>query len=368
MADDDETVVVLEGEQATEEPNTSERPRNADGTFAPAFAGAGSGRPEPAEDLAEQFKALQREAEGNRHARDEAVRRAQALEQEAIRARNSEAQARSQVAGSQYESIVSGIAAADAEAQAAEQEYAKAYDAGDALAMAKAQRKMAAAESQKVYLGAGKSDLEARHQAASEAPPQRRAEPAERRASGDPVEAFLQSRTEPTRNWLRAHPEHARAFALNMAGGASTEDVRRASKLTAAHNDALAEGIDPDTPAYFSHLEAYIAPREAPQKTPASAGAGSNGATQQSQSRRRSSVPVAPVQASSGGTQGGGPTVRLSKGEVEAATDGLTLVWNYDDPSPEKKFKKGDAIGIREMAKRKLEMQKQGAYDKSIAE
>ena len=360
MADDDETVVVLEGEQTTTDQTqtvTTERARNADGTFAAIQ------KTEPAEELAEQFKALQRESEGNKHARDEALRRAQALEQETIRARHGEAQARSQVAGSQYESIVSGIAAADAEAQAAEQEYAKAYDSGDAIAMAKAQRKMAAAESQKVYLGATKSDLEARHSSpGSEAPPQRRAESAERWPSGDPVEAFLQSRTEPTRNWLRAHPEHARAFALNMAGGASTEDVRRANKLTAAHNDALAEGIDADTPAYFSHLESFIGPKQA-EKTN-----GAGDGTRPPNSKRRSSVPVAPVQASSGGTQGGGPTVRLSKGEVEAATDGLTLVWNYDDPSPQKKFRKGDPIGIQEMARRKLEMQKQGLYDKSVAE
>ena len=59
--------------------------------------------------------------------------------------------------------------------------------------------------------------------------------------------------------------------------------------------------------------------------------------------------------------------MRLTQGEARAATDG-TLVWNYDDTSPQKRFKKGDAIGHQEMARRKQALQKQGAYDKSYTE
>ncbi len=230
--------------------------------------------------------------------------------------------------------------------------------------MAKAQRKIANAEARKVRLDEAKADIEARHQRSQEEQPQRRAEqqqPERRTQQGDPVEAFLATRTDATRNWLRAHPDHARSFAMNMVGGASTEDVRRAKKLTAAHEDALAEGIDPDTPAYFSHLESFIGPKAAPEKV------NGNGSTQ-IPNRRRSTVPVAPVQASAGGTSGGGPEVRLTKDEAKAATDGITIVWNYDDPSPQKKFKKGDPIGIQEMARRKHELTKRGAYDRSYTE
>ena len=60
--------------------------------------------------------------------------------------------------------------------------------------------------------------------------------------------------------------------------------------------------------------------------------------------------------------------MRLTKGEAQSATDG-TLVYNFDDPSGHKKFKKGDPIGIEEMARRKREMKKQGLYDRNyIAE
>jgi hypothetical protein len=353
MADEDETIVVLDSEPGTEEAKgAAEKPRNPDGTFAPVA------KTEPAADLAEQFKALQARSEANEHAREAAVRRAQALEQETFRARHEAEQARNAVAGSQYESVTSGIAAAESEAAAAEQEYAKAFESGDAAAMARAQRKIANAEARKVRLDEAKSDIEIRHQRAQEEQP-RRAEQQRHQPVGDPVETFLASRTEPTRNWLKAHPQHARAFALNLSGGASTEDVRRAKKLTAAHEDALAEGIDPDTPAYFSHLESFIGPK--PEKT--------NGATNghQQPAKRRASVPVAPVQSSPGGTNGGGAEVRLSKGEANSATDG-SLVWNYDDPSPQKRFKKGDPIGVQEFARRKHEMTKLGHYDRTYTE
>ena len=59
--------------------------------------------------------------------------------------------------------------------------------------------------------------------------------------------------------------------------------------------------------------------------------------------------------------------VRLSKGEAASATDG-TLIWNYDDPSGQKRFRKGDPIGVQEMARRKLALQQAGQYDKSFTE
>jgi hypothetical protein len=46
---------------------------------------------------------------------------------------------------------------------------------------------------------------------------------------------------------------------------------------------------------------------------------------------------------------------------VKSATDG-TLVWNYNDPSGQNKFKKGDPIGTQEMARRKQSLSKAGRY------
>jgi hypothetical protein len=75
---------------------------------------------------------------------------------------------------------------------------------------------------------------------------------------------------------------------------------------------------------------------------------------------------VAPVGNSSanGGSPSSGNEVRLSAREAAAATDG-THVHNYDDPSGQKKYKKGDPIGIQEFARRKKKLQEQGAYDRT---
>ena len=76
--------------------------------------------------------------------------------------------------------------------------------------------------------------------------------------------------------------------------------------------------------------------------------------------------PVAPTAAvsSNGNGQGGAP-VTLTKREAASATDG-TLVWNWDDPKG--KFKKGDPIGLQEMARRKVNGMKRGLYDRSFNE
>ena len=58
---------------------------------------------------------------------------------------------------------------------------------------------------------------------------------------------------------------------------------------------------------------------------------------------------------------GGATEVRLSAAEARSATDG-TLVWNYEDPTGKGRFKKGEPIGIQEMARRKAALTKDGRY------
>jgi hypothetical protein len=80
---------------------------------------------------------------------------------------------------------------------------------------------------------------------------------------------------------------------------------------------------------------------------------------------------VAPVgQASGGGTSGGGPEVRLSKNEVNAANDG-THVWAENDLRAGRikdKSKIGEPIGTQEFARRKYQMMKDGAYGSQYTE
>lgn len=342
MADDDVVVTVapdlFEGKTQENTDDKTEPQRAPNGQFVRQEPD------DPAAALAEQFKNAQAETERERAAREAAERRATQAEHDAERQRRDAASARSEAVESRQETVASGLAAAQADAAAAEQEYIAAFEKGDAAAQAVAQRKIARAEAKSVRLDEARADLELRANTRPQEEPreQRRTE-----APPDPVEAYIAGRTKPTADWLRAHTDWV-------------TDPKKNKKLTAAHFDAEAEGLGVDTPEYFSHVESYIGLK--------SNGAG-NGTrqTQQQRTTRRASVPVAPVQASGGGTNGGGAEVRLSPSEARSATDG-TLVWNYDDPSALKKFKKGDPIGIQEMARRKLEMTKQGLYDKSAVE
>lgn len=331
--DEEKIVVAIEPEAPVE----IEPKRNADGTFAKAEP------VEPKDDLQAQFDALK--AENNRitqRASDETRRRTEA-ERVAAQAREEAAGARTEAIESHVSTVETGLEAARNEADAAEREYTAAFEAGDGAKAAQAQRKIARAEAKIARLDEAKADLDVRR---AKAEPEQRREPikVERQpAADDPVEAYVQGRPEETANWLRAHPEWV-------------TDPRKNAKLTAAHFDATGDGIEPNTKAYFEHVEKFIGLKNG-------AAVNGNGAKPQ----RRQGAPVAPGGSSGGGTGGGGREVTLTRGEATAATDG-THVYNYDDPSPQKRFKKGDAIGIQEFARRKLEMQKQGLYDKTYTE
>ena len=289
---------------------------------------AASAKDAAVDDLAEQFTALKERTKA-------AEQRAAQAAQEVQKARQEVASARTNVVASQYDTVTQGLSAAQAEAAAAEQEYATAMEAGDFAKAGKAQRRMSAAEARIVRLDEAKADIEA----AQKAPPR-----VEQPVNADPVEAYIQARTEPTANWLREHRDWI-------------ADPKKNAKLTAAHHDALSEGYVPDTKDYFDHVESFIGLKKADA-------AKTNGA---SQPKRKASAPVAPVSGSGGGVNGGSQEVRLTASEARAAQDG-THVWNYDDPTGQKKFKKGEPIGIQEMARRKLEMTKQGFYDRTYLE
>lgn len=245
-----------------------------------------------------------------------------------------------EVVTSQLDTVLSGIAAADAEASAAEQALAIAIEAGDAAAQARANRAIAAAEGRKARLEEAKDELEEQAKARPTQPqPQRQqASQPPRRASADPIEAFVERMSPRSAAWIRRNPD-------------CVTDPKLNARMLAAHNLALADDVEVDSDEYFRRIEDGIRPQQQKQQ-----------AQSQGDGRRPSSAAASP--AGAGGGLNGGTTVKLTKGEAASATDG-TLVWNYDDPSPNKRFKKGDPIGLTEMARRKHEGQKRGLYDKS---
>jgi hypothetical protein len=258
----------------------------------------------------------------------QATQRARQLEQEVT-------EARTQAHESTKNTIESSIAAAKSESQAAQDALTSAFEAGDAKAVAAANRRIARAEADLAMLEQAKVELPAQ--------PQVRKVEQQPTNQNDPVEAFINSRTAPTANWLRAHRDFL------------TDDTKR-TKMDRAHYAAMGEGITLDSPEYFDFVERKLGLKEDTQKP---SGVQQQQSTQQTQ--RRPTAPVAPVTPSGGGMNGGATEVRLTAAEAKSATDG-TLVWNYDDPTGKGRFKKGDSIGIQEMARRKAALTKEGRY------
>lgn len=302
---------------------------------------------DPADVLKAQFEELQKVSAADKARAEAAERRAADEARAAAAARKDATEARTVAADSQLGNVESGLAAAQAEASSAEGELAALMEKGDFAGAAKAQRRLANAEAKIVRLDEAKADLEA----AKSAPA--RSEPEARRADtqADPVEQFISSKTEPTAKWLREHRDWV-------------GDPKKSAMLSVAHYAAIEAGQAVDTPGYFEAVELNLGLRNAP-----GAKAQNGNGKAPLNGKRSAAPPAAPVNGgagagSSGGGNAGDNTVTLSKREAAAATDG-TLVWNYDDTSPQKRFKKGDPIGQYEFARRKRELQRQGQYDKN---
>jgi hypothetical protein len=203
------------------------------------------------------------------------------------------------------------LEAVDAEMARASQGFQQAWEAGDAPQMAEYQRSIAALEVRRQNTQAVAERLD-------------RTQP----IPADPVEAFAAGRSSQAQSWIRAHPE----YVLNE---------RRSAKLNAAHSDAIAEGVVPDTPEYFEHINKFV---------------GEGG-----ESRRRGSdnATLRVIVTDNPNKPLGRGEVRMTKGEYRAATEGA-LTWNYD--SPDGKHKKGAALGVEEYLRRKGIMKQQGGY------
>jgi hypothetical protein len=333
MEADEDVIVEVEGE--TTPTNDTPAESNAD----------------PVADLQAQYDELQKD-------KQQEADRAAAAERIAGQERNARLAAEQEVQSVRTDAIVDrlasvqhGLSAAEAATAAAKSEYKAALEVGDWTRAAEAQEKLADARHDYKSYQARKAELEVNK---SERQVERRYEPP------DPVEAFIAGRDAGTQAWLRAHMDDARV----LATGSNT---RRGAKLNAADNDAVAEGYARGSSEYFAHVERFLGMTKA--ETNAGDGgtkAKTNGANREgSQTKRPASAPVAPVNGG-GGVQEvtGGTIVRLTQNQKLTATDG-TLIWNYDDPSGKKLFKKGDPIGIQEYARRLKAQKADGTFDKS---
>src|SRR6185437_8961761 len=109
-----------------------------------------------------------------------------------------------------------------------ENAYAAAITEGDTLKAAKIMREMAKVEAQILQLKNGEQSLKEK--------------PKEQPRALDPVEAFAAQLSPRSAAWVRAHPE----FATNQ---------KLTRKMIRAHEDAVDDGLPPDTDDYFAYVE-----------------------------------------------------------------------------------------------------------------
>jgi hypothetical protein len=241
---------------------------------------------------------------------EEIQRRADQAAAEAARLRHETAHHRATIARTK---VGTALMKADSEAQVAAAEYRNALEAGDIDAQAGAQARLAEVEARRVRL------LE--HEQALRNSPV---------IPADPVEAACAGLSERSAQWLRAHPDYVL-------------DQRKNAKIRAAHFDAVAEGLQEDSPEYFAHVERHV-------------GLGDGAKNARSGGDHSGARPAAKIDRNNPNTHvmRGGAEVFLTKGERERATDG-TLTWNHGP-------KRGQPIGIAEFARRKAAMHAEGRY------
>ena len=293
---------------------------------------------EPIADLKKQLADITAAQERERVGADAARAEALAAKQEAAKRIEEVTKVRTELTESNVSVLENAIAAAQAESDNYQREQQAAFEAGDFAKASDFGRKMAKAEARIGRLEEGKADVEAR----KTIPPVEA--PVTRQTQADPFEAAIANATPRAQKWLRDHPTYVTDQVLN-------------AEANLAHNKAIKAGFVVDSDAYFDFCEQDLRLKAAPKSN----GAANGG---QQPERRTQSMPAAPVSRETtpiGGSMTSTQVV-LTPGEQRAATDG-TIVHNTNDPDG--KFKRGEPIGLREMGRRKLALQKQGAYDRS---
>lgn len=299
---------------------------------------------EGVEDLRQQLETIKAQEENWRRLQQESEERERERVAEIKRLQQEGTRSREELYDSQIVSVAQAITAEEAAAEKAQSDYERAFESGDAKAMAVAARAQARAETRLDRLQQSKADLEAERK--TPAPIERdvpRQARQERKTDADPFEEMLTRVSPRTAKWMREHKE-------------VVNDPKKWALAQGAHYRAVGQDYVPDSDAYFDFIDTELGFKQPVEKTVADPGAESTPA------RTRKAMPAAPVSrhgSNGSSSSGSGSRVTLTRGEEIAATDG-TIVWPSDDPNG--KFKKGDPIGVHEYARRKLEMTKQGFY------
>jgi len=237
--------------------------------------------PENKDPVDNSLETLKEQLERERQARAEAERRANEAAQSAY-------QAQAEAQDSNLHLVTNAIETVNQTQSILKANYRDAMSAGDYDTAAEIQSEMSANAAKLLQLEQGKQALEA-------APRQE----APRPYTADPVEALASQLSPRSADWVRRHPEYA-------------TDPRLYNKMLAAHNLAVADGINPDTDDYFSSIEDTLRIRSRDEYEDATSSAAKP-------LQRRSAPPAAPVSRSGTGTGTRPNRVTLTAEEREMA-------------------------------------------------
>lgn len=242
-------------DKITDDDLTGDKPEDEiiidDAVGAGASSESDGGEPESLDGLKAQLAEIRKNAEATQRQLDE-ERSAHAREKQAATA---------ELTDTRLQTISNAIDATAGDIKQAQAKYRAAREAGDYDAEIAANDELMALKVKQSRLHEGKTAIEQQIEESKRAP-------------ADPVEAYASTLAPEAQRWIRAHPE-------------VVTDPRKNARLTAAHYEAMAEGIAPNSADYFSHIEermGYAAPQRQEEQRRDNAPV-----------ERRQSAPAAPV-------------------------------------------------------------------------
>ena len=368
MPDDDD---ILQTAMTVEVPDEDV----GDTNFAPQPKKA-EGGPVGEDDLRRQIASLQKKARDSEKRATEVQQQlgeAQRRATEEIRqSREAAATSRRSQVDTARGAIEAMISEADAAMKEAKAAYQRAFEAGDSAAVADAQERMIQINGSRQENLRRRDALPSEEQLKTEEEQITQPKDPSKMTNQEKFEAYVTQFNPASQNWLRKHPE-------------CVTDTRLNRKILRLHQEATEDhGMEPESEDYFAFIDGKMGygpvsdrevfddgggdralranPRVARQETPKMPQGSDGGGRQYTPNRAQTSITrAAPVRGgdTARAVMGGKREVALTQGEIEQATDG-TIYWlPHDAPKPNMV---GEPIGVNEMARRKMLMQKAGRY------
>ena len=237
----------------------------------------------------EGIQEMKRRLEMERRAREEAERRAYEAQQQAQRAS-------SEVKDTNYQLVVNAIETVKGRSEQLKSAYKEAMSVGDYDKLAEIQEAMAINASHLTKLEEGKRQMDAFAKQPVEpvAPPPPRIE--------DVVENMARSVSPRSGEWIRSRKDVLR-------------DERSIKKMFRAHEDAIDDGLEPDTDEYFDFIDARLGVRARAEAQIQSEATVDSPLSSASAPKKAPPPPAAPV--SRGGSRPN--VVRLTREQAEMA-------------------------------------------------